>query len=93
MPARVMTDAPTNIQSWPAPVPAIYAAQVAGQMAVTGPAMTCEDWNTGLKASIHDFPRPPKQVVDGRHEAGHECVREDALSARWKSVSGLVATQ
>jgi hypothetical protein len=33
------------------------------------------------------------QVVGGRHKAGHECVREDALSARCKSVSGLVVAR
>jgi hypothetical protein len=31
--------------------------------------------------------------VGGRAKPGHECVREDALSARCKSVPGLVAAQ
>jgi hypothetical protein len=38
------------------------------------------------------FPTPIVEV-GGRAELGHECVREDALSARCKSVSGLVVAR
>jgi hypothetical protein len=37
--------------------------------------------------------RAHQEDVDCRHKAGHECVREGALSARCESVPGLVATQ
>src|SRR5476649_2940120 len=37
--------------------------------------------------------RPAPQGVDSGPAPGHECVREDALSARCKSAPGLVAAQ
>src|SRR5882724_1694324 len=47
----------------------------------------------GLDPAIHPFRRTLlRSLMDARIKSGHECVLEDVLSERCKSVLGLVAT-